>query len=204
LSGIATCSKCGSSMTYLDKGKPPKGSCYLACTKKIGGTCNSKYARYDQIEKVVTLAFSQINLSKIVEPEKVGDRRGDIEHAIDEVSKRMENFTAVIGSGSLSIIKALDAAESEKLQLETELENLSIQEQAQPPLNHLQSVIDSLYNKKGDELYQLREQLHRLLRGAVEHLIVDADDKHLNIKLKDYRDKVNFPAADFVWAATIS
>ena len=186
LSGITTCSKCGSTMRYVDKGAPPKGQKYLICSHRLGGTCDSGYARYDQIELITKLLLSLVDVSRITQPESVGDKRTDIEHAIEEVSKRIENFTAVIGSGSLTVIDALKAAEAEKRKLIEELEQKSVEEQSTSPLNDVQSVLNQLQGKDGDDLYQLREQLHRLLRGAVESYVVDADEKHLDIKLRDY------------------
>jgi DNA invertase Pin-like site-specific DNA recombinase/uncharacterized protein YdcH (DUF465 family) len=186
LSGITTCSKCGSKMTYLNKGKPPKGQKYLACTDKHAGLCKSKYARYDQIELITKLLLNCVDVSRIVEPEKAGDKKGDIEHAIDELDKRIANFTEVIGSGSLAVIDALKKAELEKQQLKEELEQLSVQEHSKRPLNQVQGVIDDLHKHTDSDLYQLREQLHRLLRGAIESFVIDADNKSVDIKLNDY------------------
>jgi DNA invertase Pin-like site-specific DNA recombinase len=186
LSGITTCSKCGSNMTYINKGTPPKGQKYLACTNRHAGLCESKYARYDQIEAITKLLLNRVDVSRIVEPQKVGGKKGDIEHAIEELDKRIANFTEVIGSGSVAVIDALKAAELEKQQLKEELEQLSIQEHSSSPLNQIQGVINDLYEKTGPELYQLREQLHRLLRGAVESFVIDADSKSVDIKLSNY------------------
>lgn len=188
LSGIATCFKCGSNMTYVNKGKPPKGQKYLACTNKQGGLCKSKYARYDHIEIITLLAMTKIDVSRIVEPEKAGGKKGDIEHAIDELDKRIANFTEVIGSGSIAVIDALKKAELEKARLKEELEQLSVQEHSKSPLNQVQGVIYELKSKTGPDLYRLREQLHRLLRGAVASYVIDADNKSVDIKLKDYND----------------
>ncbi len=188
LSGITTCSKCGSTMRYIDKGKPPKGQKYLVCSSKLGGTCNSGHARYDQIEVITLLAMTRIDVSRIVEPEKAGGKKVDIEHAIDELDKRIANFTEVIGSGSLAVIDALKKAELEKTRLKEELEQLSVQEHSKHPLNQVQGVIDDLHKHTASDLYQLREQLHRLLRGAVESFVIDADNKSVDIKLHDYND----------------
>lgn len=204
LSGIATCSKCSGNLGYFDKGKPPKGYCYLICLNKVGGICDSKYARYDQIELLALLVLSQIDLSMIVEPEKVGNERSDIEHAIDEIQSKIDNFTAVIGSGSLSIIDALKAAEQEKDRLLMSLEELSVEEQSSPHLNELQSVIDELSGAEGDELYQIRERLHRLLNGAVESFVLDADLKHIDVRLKDYSDTLSISEDITGWTAKVS
>jgi len=191
LSGLATCSKCGSNMAYINKGSTPKGGKYLACASRHAGLCESKYARYDQIEIVTLLAMSQIDVSRIVEPEKVGGKKDDIEYAIDELDKRIANFTQVIGSGSLAVIDALKAAELEKSNLLNELEGLNIKEHTESPLNQIQGVINDLHNKTGIELYQLREQLHRLLRGAIASYVIDTDNKSVDIKLNDYDGVVN-------------
>ncbi len=186
LSSITTCSKCGSTMRYIDKGKPPKGQKYLVCSSKLGGTCDSGYARYDQIEIITKLLLNLVDVSRIVEPESVGNNKGDIEYAIKELDKRIANFTQVIGSGSLAVIDALKNAELEKHNLIEQLEQVQIQEQTKSPLQDVQGLINQLHDKEGADLYQLRERLHRVLRGAIESFVIDTDKKNLDIKLKDY------------------
>jgi hypothetical protein len=148
--------------------------------------------------------MSQIDVSRIVEPEKVGGKKGDIEHAIDELDKRIANFTEVIGSGSLAVIDALKAAELEKSNLLNELEGLNIKENSKSPLNQIQGVINDLHNKTGIELYQLREQLHRLLRGAVASYVIDTDKKSVDIKLNDYDGVVNITRDAKGWNGKIT
>lgn len=186
LSSIATCSKCGSTLIFKNKGKPPKGQKYLACNNKDGGTCDSKYARYDQVEVITLLLLSLVDVSQIVEPVSISTKKDDIEFAIEELNKRIDNFTQVLGSGSLAVIDALKKAELEKQQLIDQLEETQTQEQTKSPLQDIQALINQLSEKEGDALYQLREQLHRALRGSIESFFIDADDKRIDIRLKDY------------------
>jgi len=205
LSGITTCSECGSVHHYKDKGRPPKGQKYLVCSKKIGGTCASKYARYDQIEIITLLTLSQIDVSRIVEPEKCGNERADIEHAIDELQTKIDNFTAAIGSGSAAIIGALTAAEIQQLELKDKLEYLSIEDASTPPLRQVQSLIDELSKAEGKGLYELRERVHRLLRGAIASFNVDAEGKSLEVKLNDYSGMpFNFSKDVNGWSGRVS
>lgn len=191
LSGIATCSKCGSNLTFKNKGKPPKGQNYLVCSNKDGGMCDSKYARYDQIEVLTMLLLNLVDVSHIIEPESVGTMRDDLEHAIAELDKQIANFTQVLGSGSLAVIDALKKAEFEKQQLIEQVEEMQIQEQSKSPLQDIQALINQLSEKEGDALYQLREQLHRALRGSVESFIVDSDNKRIDIRLNNYNCRHN-------------
>jgi DNA invertase Pin-like site-specific DNA recombinase len=205
LSGITTCSECGSVHHYKDKGRPPKGQKYLVCSKKIGGTCASKYARYDQIEIITLLTLTQIDVSRIVEPEKCGNKRADIEHAIDELQTKIDNFTAAIGSGSASILAALMHAETEQLKLKDKLENLSIENASTSPLRQVQSLIGELSKAEGKDLYELRERVHRLLRGAIASFNVDAEGKSLEIKLNDYSGMpFNFSKDVNGWSGRVS
>jgi len=203
LSGITTCSKCGSGHIYKDKGKPPKGQKYLVCNNKDVGTCDAKYARYDQIEIITKLLLTQIDVSRIVEPESVGNKKGDIEHAIAELDKQIANFTRAIGSGSLAVIDALKKAELEKQQLTEQLEQVQIEEHTKSPLQDINGLLSQLHDKEGEDLYQLREQIHRVLRGAIESFVVDADGKRLDIKLKDYSDTAHLGDIHG-WSGTIA
>lgn len=51
LSGLVTCGQCGAPMHYRDKGKPPKGGIYLACSDAYRhvGTCRAPAVRYDVV-----------------------------------------------------------------------------------------------------------------------------------------------------------
>lgn len=67
LSGLAKCASCGQSMTFQDKGGPPKGGKYLVCDGRVRGMgCeDGPRWRYDVAEKAV-LSRVGIKLAEIL------------------------------------------------------------------------------------------------------------------------------------------
>jgi hypothetical protein len=96
-------------------------------------------------------------------------------------------------------------AETEQLKLKDKLENLSIENASTSPLRQVQSLIGELSKAEGKDLYELRERVHRLLRGAIASFNVDAEGKSLEIKLNDYSGMpFNFSKDVNGWSGRVS
>lgn len=185
LSSIATCSKCGRSYHFKDKGEA-KGGKYLLCSSRIAGNCDAAWVRYDDVETITILTLTQLDLSSITAPLQTNNKRADIENAIDELGRRIANLTEVLATGVKEVRQAFDAAVKERSELEKKLESLEVEQASTSPLKEAQAIINDLKHKEGTDLYQLRERIHRLLKRAVVSFVIDGTDKSFVLTLNDY------------------
>jgi DNA invertase Pin-like site-specific DNA recombinase len=87
-SDIATCKKCGSSMTMINKGKPPKGGKYLVCTSaKYGKGCDYKTAAYQNFEQNILNHLDSLDIKSIVEPQHNNELKDDISKSEISIAK---------------------------------------------------------------------------------------------------------------------
>jgi DNA invertase Pin-like site-specific DNA recombinase len=66
LGGLAKCAYCGSSMQFVNKGKPPKGGVHLVCdSARRGRGCDYLSYRYDEIEKAILTFCKEVDLVEV-------------------------------------------------------------------------------------------------------------------------------------------
>lgn len=70
-SGLLFCNYCGSSLRFMNKGKPPKGGKYLRCTKSLlTGECSSPTYNYPDIEILIISVLRQLDIKNVLMDEK--------------------------------------------------------------------------------------------------------------------------------------
>lgn len=91
-SGIAKCGICGGSMIYLNKGKPPKGGQYLACSGAKRALCsNHKHFPYAMFEDHILGVLAELDISNLILDD-------------DSEIEKMENLVVVTESELKKII----------------------------------------------------------------------------------------------------
>lgn len=91
-SKLAFCSGCGQTMTYLNKGKPPKGQAYLTCSDALhnrGCSINGRW-RYDHFEDAFLKFVERLDLASIVSSEEHQSKRTDLVRQLDALEGRQK------------------------------------------------------------------------------------------------------------------
>ena len=98
--GIATCKKCGSRMTMVNKGKTQKGRKYLACSNaKTGMGCDSKTAAYNLIERNVLSFIDGLNIQAILNYEvdtDLLDERDELQLKQQKSQRALDKYNKLI------------------------------------------------------------------------------------------------------------
>lgn len=116
-SKIAVCAYCQSPMHLVDKGKPPKGSKYLRCSKSARGACTNKLIRLDRSEVVFKEMLAKLNMAALIK----NDLRS-LRGRVSELDGRMEEMRAKLNecSGLLMVHPSKTLAETIQ-RIETEM-----------------------------------------------------------------------------------
>lgn len=98
---VAQCAYCKSPMHLVNKGKPPKGSKYLRCSRSAKGACINRSIRLDQSEVVFKEMLAKLNLASLIKDnaqvlrKRIVELDGRIESAkikLLEVSELLQSY----------------------------------------------------------------------------------------------------------------
>lgn len=118
LPGIARCAKCGQRMTALNKGAPPKGGRYFACSNAVrrAGCENDRRWRFEQVEGILVNALSTKQLfDAIGEVTPAHAQVRDLEVRVAELEERYRNARELAEKGGAR-------SKARVLEIERELE----------------------------------------------------------------------------------
>jgi len=192
---LVECGSCGSSVVFLNKGKPPKGGKYLKCRNaELKSNCSAPLWKYDQFENSFFEFISEIDWDEIF---KKGDQESQrkmflnesdvLSYSISEQSVKLETLTS-----RLSDPRATDAV-LENLyrtitKIQTELENnkdrreeirvhlaeLDYQNQNQEDfVKEFRKIIKS--NLGEGEKKALRRRVHNQINNVVDRILLHND-----------------------------
>ncbi|MCO2549229.1 recombinase family protein [Pseudomonas aeruginosa] len=127
-SKIIFCSKCGSPMHLINKGRPPKGYRYLRCFSAAKGMCAAKSIRLEAANiafKEILAMFNSLPLVKV--SEKDSRRRiTELKGKVEEIHKLLGQYQCLMESApSITLSKAAAAKEVELIACENELAQVS-------------------------------------------------------------------------------
>ncbi|MEY8200311.1 MAG: recombinase family protein [Colwellia sp.] len=98
--GIATCKKCGSRMTMVNKGKSQKGRKYLACSNaKTGMGCDLKTGAYNLIERNVLNFIDGLDIQAILNFEvdtDLLDERNELQLKQQKSQRALDKYNKLI------------------------------------------------------------------------------------------------------------
>lgn len=91
-SKLAICSHCDQPMTYLNKGKPPKGQAYLTCSDALynrGCPIKGRW-RYDHFEDAFLKFVERIDLASLVSSDEHQSKRAELVAQLDALEGRQK------------------------------------------------------------------------------------------------------------------
>lgn len=184
LQGIARCGSCSGPMHILNKGKPPKGGIYLACSSntRLSGCKNDKRLRVDQLEKDLLAALLFVDASSLSsleeEAPKISREIDALKARLDEAKARRARLSAVFAKTDDEEIEKHLIQASTDVKVYTgelkELEQALASRQADPGavarLATANELSLQLEESDASKRRELRIKLSSLIRGLVERV----------------------------------
>ena len=192
---LAKCHYCGSSMQFINKGKPPKGSQYLLCDKARRGLgCYNIQFRYDEFEETVLRFLTEIDYKELLATDE-NEKEDQIQILKSEIIKckeklkktdnQIENFATAIGdetdkklqdllkSKLKTSIEKQDALKSELSSLEQKMVKVHDEKShVLDQLKGLQSLIQFMSTAPQKDVIDLRLKLRAEIRAIVDKIVV--------------------------------
>ncbi len=189
-SQIAKCGYCGSSMHYLNKGRPPKGGRYLVCDKanrKLG--CYMSLWTYDDFEINFLTFVSEINLGELfkdkpdTEIENLNKLLTSKRQVYQENQSKIQKFTNLfleMKEPPISFAENAKALESENSEIEIETKELerkitkikSNPQEIKDCQGEIQLFLSELKNLEGDDLLIARSKINQNIKTLIERIDV--------------------------------
>ena len=187
--GVAKCGYCGSSMQFIDKGRPPKGGRYLTCDKARRGLgCHGNLFRYDEFEESFLEYCSGLDINSLIgdgrdASDRVAILTEDRELADGEIRvklKKKENLLNALSdesdmelqgeikvrlSETLNDIKGLEQKSS---QISSEMKSLLAE---QEETVHSKTVLNDLFRRMKESGNNEAVDFRRRLKGQVLNLV---------------------------------
>ncbi len=184
LQGLGRCASCGGPMHIQNKGEPPKGGVYLACSSNLRKTgCNNgRRVRVDRLERDLLTALLHVDVAALVslddETPQMLRQIEALKAKLADAKARRTRFLAVFAkTDDEEVEKQLIQAAAEVKELTRELkdqEKAAASRQADPGIiarlttaNELSGQLEEANLEKRREL---RIKLTSLLRGLVERV----------------------------------
>ena len=191
--GFVKCGYCGSTMTFINKGKGAKSHTrFLVCSKsKRGAGCYYLPWTYDEFEEAFILLAKGIDFEHFIKESadqtktvrSIGDKIVVKQADRDKLAKRRENLIEAISNAAMQpksmvekIIEyetSIDSLDNEIASLKGELasaNNLeSISKNTHEIINEL---VERLSVKSGEDLLLLRARINEYLRRVIRELVL--------------------------------
>lgn len=182
--GLLRC-RCGAGMRYVDKGPPPKGGQYLACSSKVrSGRCKLPAVRYHRFEEVMLQHLEGLNIAKALGTESAGSTRSRLEKDKTACAVELEKVKA----NQRSLLALLAGADGQDIgfvrtrAMELQLEETALQknlddlsaELRRIELNDPESykrLLDELLSKLKAAPQEEREHLRRMLASEIKKAV---------------------------------
>jgi ribosomal protein L34E len=162
LSGLATCGHCGATMHRVNKGKPPKGKVYLACSRarrRVNG-CTAPSVRYEPVVLALlnSLTAEDLGLAKVLGLDDQGAEDGR-RAAIREQMEAVEGSLAETEEAIEKVLVGIERAKNDQV-TDTLLARLEEQQERKVALEAQRGLLED----------QLAEVDHEATarQGAVE------------------------------------
>lgn len=184
LQGLARCASCDGPMHIQNKGKPPKGGIYLACSSNLrkAGCDNNRRVRVDRLERDLLTALLHVDVAALAslddETPQMLRQVEALKAKLTDAKARRARFLAVFAkTDDEEVEKQLIQAAADVKELKKQLkdqEEAAASRQADPGVvarlataNELSGQLEEADLEKRREL---RIKLSSLLRGLVERV----------------------------------
>jgi DNA invertase Pin-like site-specific DNA recombinase len=191
-SPMAVCSECGSTMQFIDKGKPPKGAKYYLCDKEkrgIEGGCIYGKIRYDKIEEYILTYCMDLDVSDILPNDEIRNSELlTLKKSLLDINDRLTLADLNYKNAVASVLKAatetlrqtyenasnIAAIQIDKLKLECqEIESqIKLIDQgemhAKEQLKNIHELIEKMKSMEDPQLFEVRVSLRNHLRRLIK------------------------------------
>jgi len=190
---LAECGSCGSSVIFLNKGKPPKGGKYLKCrNSELKSNCSAPLWNYEQFENSFFQFISEIEWDEVFNQgnkqsqlKKSQEEFEILDYLISEKNEELETLTNRLSDSRASeavldhIYRAmnkiqveLDADKGKHEGIRVFLAELDNQNQSQEDfVKEFKKITKS--NLGEDEKKALRRKAHSQIKNIVDRIIID-------------------------------
>lgn len=186
---LAKCPYCGSSMQFMDKGKPPKGFKYLVCyNNKNGKGCPVKTtARYEEAERTILEFCHKLKPEQVLpnrsEQEKLcrslrtrisgksaekSDLESQIDNLVDQISRTASQTSR--DRYQARIVKLEETSEAIGVELIALGRELKQAEKNQESLTNWQASLAELQSALGENDPTLRHRTNAHLREFIDRI----------------------------------
>lgn len=185
--GLVRCAACGSAMQIENKGRPPKGARYFACSnaRRGVGCGNTRRWRLEMVEKAILSRLWNVDLSALLNPSD--HDRGALEahemrSALEDAELRRRRLLDLVEAGDEAAVERVKLLGVRIKELKSGLaeaeEARKLTENAPTPRAHLVTawgLSRRLAAAQGGELADLRTKLAQTLRLAVDVITFEPD-----------------------------
>lgn len=187
LTGLLHCARCGSTMRYIDKGRPPKGGQYLRCSLSVtGGGCDPRMYRYSAVELTILSVLEQLDIEKILGGESMVATLQEKKHARESLQIDVEALDRKIahshrkfgdydGPVPHTLLRDMAAWEKGKVKVEAEISRLDaeIDDLLSIDAEKRREVISDLLKRLRDEPEAERKAMARRAMAAELHRMIE-------------------------------
>lgn len=188
LQGLAVCHECGSPMHLLNKGKPPKGGKYIACSSNLRGAgCSmSRRWRSEIIEDQLLCTFAVIDSASI---QALDNTAISIEHDVsskqsqlDDAKQRQKRLVALVEAGdetattrSLELTKEIKRLSAELKIAKTELSKSKADPDFVQRIIEATTLSAQLEDTDQNKARDLRIRLREIIKSTIDQIVCDPE-----------------------------
>lgn len=186
LRGLAKCSLCGGPMHILNKGKPPKGGVYLACSanRRKAGCLNSVNWRVDKLEEATLLCLTSFRTASFEELNSEStDHEKDVRPIrahVDDLEKRIKESMDMAETGDPQAkARFFELAEEIKIKRkELEIAEIELNIKNNDPgdserFSDILNLSRTIFELEGEERLISRIKISSIIRSVVTKIICD-------------------------------
>lgn len=208
-SKLAVCAHCDQSMTYLNKGRPPKGQAYLTCSDALynrGCPINGRW-RYDHFEDAFLKFVERLDLASIVSSEEHQSKRAELVAQLDSLEGRqkiLENEVKTLIETSLKMASGSDILARELSKREPALAEVKIAQSATRQQiaqideaalayysnpDQMSDLIARVRATRGENVFKVRALIASRLQALIKNIVLTLDyseeEKAFEVNFRD-------------------
>jgi vacuolar-type H+-ATPase subunit I/STV1 len=184
-------------MTFLNKGKPPKGQSYLTCSDALYSGCTMKgHWRYDHFQDAFLKFVERIDLASLVSSEEHQSKRAELVGELDALEGRqkiLENEIKTLLEASLKMASGSDilarelgkrepalsevrAAQAAVRQHIARLEEVALAYYSNP--DQMSDLIARVRATRGENVFKVRALIASRLQALIKNIVLTLDYSH--------------------------